>query len=346
MKILIVKLSSIGDIIHTLPVLAAIKNALPDAEVSWAAEKNAAELLRGNPLLSQLIEIDTKNLRRRETIGETLAAARRQLKELRASKFDITLDFQGLFKSALIAKISRAEKRYGFSRESLREPASRFLLTETIDVAPGVHVIVKNLTLAGKSLKIPVPSENFEFPIFTGAIHRREAEQIIAPTDHKFAILNPAGGWATKLWDAEKFGRLADRLWEELGLISIVTTAPNEKEKTLAEKVFKSAKSNKIILANPGLKSFYELAKRAAIYIGGDTGPTHLAVAAGAPTVGIFGPTEWWFNGSPNPLDICVERADIACRIDCNRRDCNKWICLDIEVETVLKAVRERINRK
>ncbi|MGI8467110.1 MAG: lipopolysaccharide heptosyltransferase I [Pyrinomonadaceae bacterium] len=346
MKILIVKLSSIGDIIHTLPVISAIKNALPESEISWAVEKNAAEILRLNPLLSQVIEVDTKNLRRGETARKTLAAVRRQLKELRAETFDVTLDFQGLLKSAMIAKISRATRRYGFSRAFLREPASRFLLTETIEVEPKSHVVVKNLTLAAKALKIPVPSENFDFPIFTSEIHRREAEKIISQAGANFAILNPAGGWTTKLWDAEKFGKLADRLWEETRLISVVTTAPNEKEKILAERVLKSSKSDKIISANPSLKGFYELAKRAAVYVGGDTGPTHLAVAAGAPTVGIFGPTEWWFNGSPNPKDICVERTDIACRTDCNRRTCNNWICLDIEVETVLKAVQKRLGQE
>lgn len=343
MKILIVKLGSIGDVIHTLPALSAIKNALPEAEVSWAVEKKSAELLRGNPLLTRLIEIDTKKLRFKDTPSQTLIAAREQLKELRASNFDVALDFQGLLKSAMIAKLSRAKRRYGFSRRHLREPASRLLLTKTVEINPKAHVVVKNLTLAEKALKIPVPSENFEFPIFTSENHFAEAEKVISQTSENFAILNPAGGWATKLWEAEKFGALADRLWEENGLVSIVTTAPNEK--FLAEKTLNASKSGKIISANTSLKGFYELAKRAKVYVGGDTGPTHLAVAAGAPTVGIFGPTEWWFNGSPNPLDICVERIDIACRLNCNRRTCSNWICLDIGIETVLRAVQSRIGQ-
>jgi ADP-heptose:LPS heptosyltransferase len=90
---------------------------------------------------------------------------------------------------------------------------------------------------------------------------------------------------------------------------------------------------------------FYELAKRARIYVGGDTGPTHLAIAAGAPIVGIFGPTDWWRNGSLNPDDICVERLDIGCRVDCHRRSCSNWICMDISPEAVLEAVRERMGR-
>ena len=170
-----------------------------------------------------------------------------------------------------------------------------------------------------------------------------EAEKIIAGTGENFAILNPAGGWVTKLWHAEKFGALADKIWEEHGLISIVTTAPNEKD--LAEKVLQNSKSGKVFAAFPSLKGFFELAKKAKIYVGGDTAPTHLAVAAKTPVVGIFGPTEWWYNGSPNSKDICVERNDIGCRIDCNRRTCNKWICMDIKVETMLDAVRARLEK-
>ena len=96
--------------------------------------------------------------------------------------------------------------------------------------------------------------------------------------------------------------------------------------------------------AQPTLKGFYELARSARVYVGGDTGPTHLAVAAGAPVVGIFGPTEWWRNGSPNPDDINVGREDIACRIDCHRRKCSNWICMDISVETVFQAVKSRLR--
>jgi ADP-heptose:LPS heptosyltransferase len=93
------------------------------------------------------------------------------------------------------------------------------------------------------------------------------------------------------------------------------------------------------------LKGFYELARRARVYVGGDTGPTHLAIAAGTPVVGLFGPTEWWRNGSPRAADICVERNDIDCRVDCHRRACAKWICMDIEVRTVLNAVSARLER-
>jgi len=342
MKILIVKLSSIGDIVHTLPVLAAIRANLPNAQIGWAVERRSAEILRGNSLIDNLIEINTRSLRGK-LIEEILPETSRQWREFRRFEFDVALDFQGLLKSATIAKFSRAKRRYGFSSRNLREPSSRFLLDETVEVELKTHIIRKNLELAAKALKISVPDKDYEFPIYTDKSHRIEAEKIIAEAGENFAILNPAGGWVTKLWHAGKFGELADRLWEKNNLVSIVTTAPNEGE--LAEEVRRNSKSGVIFLAQPSLKGFYELAKRAKIYVGGDTGPTHLAIAAGAPTIGIFGPTEWQRNGSPNPQDICVERTDIACRIDCHRRTCGNWICMDITPETVFNAVQKRLGK-
>src|SRR5437667_12714626 len=130
MRILIVRLGSIGDIVHALPSLAAIRRALPDSDISWVVESRAGEILRDNPLLDRLIEIDTKALRRGLMSGETLRAPRQQLRLLRASAFDLALDFQGLLKSASIARLSGARRIFGFARDSLREPASRILLSK------------------------------------------------------------------------------------------------------------------------------------------------------------------------------------------------------------------------
>ena len=155
--------------------------------------------------------------------------------------------------------------------------------------------------------------------------------------------MNPGGGWPTKLWDAVRFGALADTLLVTHGLRSVVTYGPGERE--LAERVVASSRAGAAVAASPSLKGFYALARRASVYVGGDTGPTHLAVAAGAPVVGLFGPTEWWRNGSPRAEDVCVERTDIGCRTDCHRRACSQWVCMDIEVGRVAEAVGERLRR-
>jgi lipopolysaccharide heptosyltransferase I len=344
MRILIVKLGSIGDVVHTLPALAAMRKALPDSEISWVVESRAAEILRDNPTLDRLIEVDTKALRRGLMSGETLRAPRQQLRRLRASTFDFALDFQGLLKSAFIARLSGARRVFGFSADSLREPASRFLLSQSVASSKNLHVIRKNLDLVAKALDISVPddAEDLEFPIGTNAAHAAEARQAGALTDGRYAILNPGGGWPTKLWSTERFGRLADELWSHFGLHSLVAYGPGETQ--LAETVIGASHTGKARAVSLSLKGFYELAKDAQVYVGGDTGPTHLAIAAGTPIVGLFGPTEWWRNGSLNPNDICVERLDIDCRTDCHRRACSKWICMDIEVDRVFQAVSQRLK--
>jgi len=345
MRILVVKLGSIGDIVHTLPALAAIRRALPDSEISWVVERGSAEILRDNPLLDSLIEVQTKALRRGLMSGETLRAPRQQLRLLRASAFDLALDFQGLLKSAMVARLSGARRIFGFDSNGLREPASRFLLHKKISIPPGLHVIRKNLTLAKAALGISVSDDenDFEFPITVDHVHEQEAHEAARGTGGQYAILNPAGGWPTKLWSAERFGALADELWNHFGLHSLVSYGPGEEE--LANVVLSAAKSGKARSVSLSLKGFHALAKGAQVYVGGDTGPTHLAVAARTPIVGLFGPTEWWRNGSPYSDDVCVERNDIDCRVDCHRRSCSKWICMDINVERVLHAVTDRLRR-
>lgn len=343
MRLLIVKLGSIGDIVHTLPSLAAVRRALPEAHISWAVEERCAEILRENPMIDRLIEVDTHSLRGGKVIEEMLIGASKQIKKLRQFKFDAAVDFQGLWKSAMIAKLSGAERRWGFSRDGLREPASRILLTGMVDVSQQINIVRKNLALVGGALNIEVPDTDFEFPILTDEEHSAEADAILSNVNGEFALLNPGGGWVTKLWHAEKYGELADVIWRELGMTPILVTAPREKE--LAARAAAASKSGKLVLAEPSLKGLSELAKRASIFVGSDTGPMHIAVAAGAPVVGLFGPTEWWRNGSTNPDDICVERSDINCRVDCHRRTCSKWICMDSDVATVFNAIKFRLEK-
>ena len=343
MRLLIVKLGAIGDIVHTLPALSAIRRAFPDAEIGWIAEQRSIEILRDHPYIDRLFEIDTRRWRSGMKTGQVLAEVGNELGGLRRAGFETAIDFQGLLKSAAIAKASGATDRWGFSRKDLREPASRILLNRTVKIPPQTHVINKNLTLACAAFGIPDDGK-IEFAIATGDEHRAEATEIAATIGSRFAVLNPAGGWVTKLWHAEKFGKLADRLYDEFGLASLIVTGPAETE--LAERAMTASRTAKIASAQPSLKGFVELAKMADVYVGGDTGPTHLAIAAGAPVVGIFGPTEWWRNGSLDSLDVCIERTDIGCRVDCHRRECTNWICMDIVVETALTAVSRRLRNR
>jgi len=343
LKILIVKLSSIGDIVHALPALANIRRELPEAEIGWAVDSRFAEILRGNTHIDHLIEINTRTLSGGKIAEEMLLDFGKQIGAVRRFKFDIAVDMQGLLKSATLAKLGGIKNRYGFGKDALRESTARFLYTNTIAIPANSHIVRQNIALAANSLSIEPVQTDFEFPIFSNDEHRAEAEAIANGVGGDFAILNPAGGWVTKLWPAESYGKLADMIYEKLGLASVVSVGPNDE--ALAETVMQNSQSGKTVVSKPSLKGFYELAKRARIYVGGDTGPTHIAISAGTPTVGIFGPTEWWRNGSTNPADTCVERNDINCRVDCHRRTCSNWICMDISVETVFDAIQDRLER-
>src|SRR6185503_8015110 len=167
--------------------------------------------------------------------------------------------------------LSGARRVFGFSSDSLREPASRILLSKSIRISKNLHVIRKNLALAGGALRISIPehADDMEFPIATSSAHEAEARNAELPTNGNFAILNPGGGWPTKLWSAERFGRLADELWSHHGLHSLVTYGPGETQ--LAETVLQSSQSGKAQAVSLSLKGFYELVKRAQVYVGGDT---------------------------------------------------------------------------
>lgn len=296
-------------------------------------------------MIDRLIEIDTKTLRRSKNPRRFLMQVRNELAKLRDVKFDVAIDFQGLMKSALVGKLSGAKKIYGFSRNALKEPASRIFLNKTVDISAGSNIILKNLKLANRALKLGLElsvMDDLEFPIHLDAAHLQEAEDLIATGGENFAIVNPGGSWPAKLWEAERFGQLADRIWEEFGYVSFVTYGPGEED--LADTVIRASRWGKALRAPVSIKGFVALVNKAKVYIGGDTGPTHLAVAVKTPVVGIFGPTEWWRNGSPRPLDIGVKHEGIV-RHECTRRPDSKCGCMDIAVDAVFAAVRDRLAK-
>jgi ADP-heptose:LPS heptosyltransferase len=241
MRILIVKLGAIGDVVHALPALAALRRSMPEAHLAWAVEQGgAAKLLQGCSRLDELIELDMRGWRKSLMNLETQTAIRKAMAGLRNARFDLSLDFQGLLKSAMVARLARIPRRIGFARDALREPASAFMLTERVAVDDGGHVIIKNLKLV-EHLGCDVSGE-YEFPIALSDADARFAEEQIERFDGRFAILNPGGGWPTKLWGAEGFGAIADRLWEACAMRSVVTYGPGEED--LAQSVVDHSRAN------------------------------------------------------------------------------------------------------
>jgi ADP-heptose:LPS heptosyltransferase len=253
----------------------------------------------------------------------------------------VALDFQGLLKSAMIARLSRAPRRIGFSYNALREPASALLLTERVSVDDRSHVIEKNLRLV-EYLGIPIDGR-LEFPLGISSQDELFSESQISRLGGRIAIVNPGGGWPTKLWSTRDYALLVDRLWSAFGLPTIVTFGPGEEQ--LAREVVESSKSSAAVALAVTLKQLFALAGRASIFIGADTGPLHLAAAAGSPIVGIYGPTSSVRNGplGSQGRESVAERRDLECRVDCYRRKCGHTSCMAIPSEVVWQSVVERL---
>lgn len=362
MRILIVKLSSIGDVVHALPAATLIRRALPDARLSWVVERRAGAILKDTPIIDDLIEIDTRAWRRQLLGSATLDEIRARLANLRGQPgtngedgagIDIAIDFQGLLKSGLVAKAAGARLRIGFETGELREKASRFFLTDQVETARFSHVIDKNLALARRAITSATTrsnadvnslSDRYEFPIAVNPDDERFVEQAINECGSgQFAIINPGGGWPTKLWSAQSYGQLADLLESEHGLASFITYGPGEE--TLARTVAANSRSGTARPLASTLKQFVALARRAELFVGGDTGPLHIAAASGTPIVGIYGPTSPERNGPFDERDLTVGRS-LWCRQSCHRRSCWHWECMDIPVSEVASAVRIRLAQR
>ena len=358
MRILIVKLSSIGDVVHALPAAALIRRGLPDAHITWVVERRAGEILKDSPAIDEMVEIDTRAWRAQMLSAATLDEVRARLGHLRGQQgangggtgIDIAIDFQGLLKSGLVAKVSGAARRIGFETGELREKASRFFLTEQVVTARFRHVIDKNLALARRAITHATTdsgvnstgsNNRYEFPITVSSEDERYVEMVISERGGgRFAIINPGGGWPTKLWSAEAFGQVADSLQNRHGLVTFITYGPGEEG--LAQTVADGSRSGAAVPLASTLKQFVALARRADLFIGGDTGPLHLAAASGTPIVGIYGPTSPERNGPFDSRDITVGRC-LWCRQDCHRRSCWHWECMDIPVSEVTRAAAMRL---
>jgi lipopolysaccharide heptosyltransferase I len=284
-RILIVRLSALGDVIHGLPVACALREAFPDAVLGWVAEGRNAELLDGHAALDHVIGVP----RRWWKSPREVFSLRRQLREL---AFDVTIDLQCLTKSAVAAKLSGAPRRIGKAGADGRE-LSRAFNNELVEVG-GAHVIDHYLEML-RPLGVKSPRVRFDLP--ERAADGRMAEAFLASEQlpaKGFAILNPGAGWPSKIWPAERYGEVGRRLKMIHGLSSVaVWGVPGEKP--LAEAIVAASGGAVRLAPATSVLELAALCRRAALFVGSDTGPMHLAVAVETPTVSLHGPSraEW-----------------------------------------------------
>lgn len=301
-KILIVRLGAMGDILHAMPAVAAIRQALPEAAIGWMVEEKWSELLtaRGHkeapeainaqkPLANLIHTVNTVRWRKHLLHPETFREIQGDIRRLRQTHYDIAVDFQGNMKSAVLASLSRATSRTGFTDP--REAGARFFYSRRF-ARSGEHVIEQNHALAAQALQEYLPVGKLkltapQLPCDPGAEIWAE-DEIKRLGNAAFALVTPGAGWGGKQWPAERFGQLARALAVH-NLRTLVNTGPQEE--ALARQVVK-ASGGTAVEVSCTIGQLIALTRRARIFIGGDTGPLHLAAALGIPVVGMYGPTD------------------------------------------------------
>lgn len=337
-RFLIVRLSSIGDIVHALPAAAALAETFPQARIHWAVEKCFALLLEGNPHLHRIIELDTLGWRRHLTSTATWREVSEGVSDLRRTPYDAALDFQGLWKSAVVGWLSPARERIGFAERWLREPSAGTLYTQRVSPREHVHVVEENLALVAR---LGAHTQRWQFPLpWNDEDDAYVDAQLAALGSEDFIIINPGGGWRSKCWSPENYVALIRQLAGVLPEQILLTGSPAE-EPMIGE-ILQNAGIQRAHYLPSTLVQFIALAKRARLFIGGDTGPLHLAAAVGAPIVGIYGPTDPVRNGPFAADDIALTNRG---PINHTRRGENPAYLPGISVESVLAAVEKRMAR-
>ena len=335
---LLVRLGALGDIVHAIPVAAALRRAFPSARIDWLVSGKHREILDLVPAIDRRLVVQDEG---DAGGGIPLRAA---IAGLRRSHYDVTIDLQGLIKSAIIARATGAGTVIGFSKTYLREPLARFLYTDVHDpggegiYAPTEtrHVVEINL---GLLRPLGVTAAAPEFPI--ESVRSAAAEEMRARTGGRYALLNPGAAWPNKRWPPDRLATLAVALRDRHGLMSVVLWGPGEQE--LGRAVAAGAGGAAVLSPQTSIADLVALARGAAVMVSGDTGPTHIGAAVGTPIVGIYGPTRPGRNGPWRAEDITVSRADVC---ECHHlRSCRRGrMCLlDVGVDEVLEAVERRL---
>jgi heptosyltransferase-1 len=339
-SILVVRLGALGDVVHAIPVAAALRRAFPAARIDWLVSARHRKILDLVPVIDRRLVLN--GAADAEGVGRTLRGA---IAELRRARYDVAIDLQGLVKSAALARLSGAGRVVGFATSYLRERLARPFYTDVYDPGCGGiydpretrHVVQINL---GLLQLLDLATGAPEFPI--ERVESVVASAVRERTGDRYALLNPGAQWPNKRWPSPRFGQVAAALRERYGLTSIALWGNGERD--LADEVVAYADGAALASPATSIADLVALARGAALIVSGDTGPMHIASAVGTPVVGIFGPTRPARNGPWSPNDLTVSRADV-CQCHHLRRCRRERMCLlDVEVSEVVEAIERRIT--
>ena len=346
-RILIVRLTAIGDVVRTLPALSTLRREYPRAHIAWVVEDKAAGVLEGHPHLDEVIVFERKKivaaLRNPLEFHRGVSMFVRFVRSVRAGKFDLVLDFHGILKSGVIAAISGSPRRVGFEKEFVKE-FNHFFTNEKAPLSDQrLPRVERNLELVGPF----VSAENVTDRPALGLsdAHRKKADGFIREKfgdSSPLIAIHPGTSRELKMWPERRFAELCDMLAESLGASVIITWGPGELEG--AEAIRSLAKSAPVIGARTD--SLLELAaflERCDLMVTVDSGPMHIGSAVGTPVVAIFGPTDIQVN-APYWPPVEVVAADIECR-PCDE-NCVSARCMeDVTPREALDAARRLLSR-
>jgi len=330
---LIIRLGSLGDVVHGIPVAAALRHEFPNSRIDWMVDPRYVELLDLVKGIDRRIGVDPRAIRH----GVGRRRFRETLRELRDAEYDAVIDLQGLLKSAMLARSVRGRRTIGLPRQHLREKLARFFYTDTPDPGDATHVIYKNLALL---TPLKVLDWRLRFPLEIP--HTSTVVQVVNRFEPDgYVLINPGAAWPNKQWPPERFGAVAAAIARDFGWRSLVLWGPGEQE--IAHRVV--AESEGAAEASPPttITDLVGIARSARLMISGDTGPLHIAAAVSTPIVAMYGPTRPDRNGPWGLYDIAISRVQ-NCSCVYERRCKKEERCIDdISVAEVMSAVQRRI---
>jgi len=325
-RFLVLRMSALGDIIHTLPAVHALRESFPRAEIDWLVDGKWAPILAGNPDISNIIAMNRGSWR---SVTSTIA-------RLRRVRYDVAIDFQSLYRSAIIGWLSGASERIGFDAQYSRERGAALFYTQHVQPRRA-HKIEHNLELVES---LGARAEKIAFPLTDDAQAAEGVKRILCGTGVQgYFVLSPGGGWNSKCWPAERYGKLARAVAERYGWTSVVSFGPGEEQ--LAETVRRSTGTTEPFVQRFNLKQLVPLLRRAKLVVAGDTGPLHLASALGTPVIGLYGPTDPARNGPFSAGGVVVRKTGYATTYKRGKEFSDSMLA--ISVDDVLQAVERRI---
>jgi lipopolysaccharide heptosyltransferase I len=334
-RILIVRLSAFGDVIHGIPTLCALREAIPNAFIGWIVEGRTGEVLEGHPALDELIKVPRRFWKSPREVW-------RMRGRLRALRFDTAIDLQCLTKSAVVAWLSGARRRIGKAGEDGRE-LSRWFHTELVEPG-GTHVIEHCLGML-RPLGIESHAVRFDLPETAedaGVVDQFLRERGLA--GRRFALLNPGAGWPSKMWPTVRYGAMARYLGREHGMPSVALWGV-PRERPMAERIVETSARNGHMAPPTTMRELAALCRRAALFIGSDTGPLHLAVAVGTPAVSLHGPSRSEWYGAYGPENIRLQ-ARYEAGSATHRRTADDSAMQEISLKMVYEACDRLLGRQ